>query len=55
MNSSTIVNGIGNISLNASRAPNGVWRSGMYRAVIKGTDSGSGEVDYGELWFEVRN
>ncbi len=55
MGSVTISSGSGVLTLNASRAPGGQWRSGMYSAVIKGTDSGSGDVDYGELWFEVRN
>jgi hypothetical protein len=45
----------GSMSLPASGAPNGSWDAGSYTAVIKGTDSASGDVDYGQLWFEVRN
>ncbi|MBL7206530.1 MAG: hypothetical protein ISS36_02945 [Candidatus Aenigmarchaeota archaeon] len=55
LSASTISSGAGTISLSASRAPNGTWKPGYYSAIIKGTDSSSGESDYGELWFEIRN
>lgn len=54
-NPSTITNGAGNITLDVSLTSNNIWKSGMYTATIEATDSASGDKDYGEIWFEVRN
>jgi hypothetical protein len=41
--------------LPASRAPGNQWKSGSYTAVVKVTETSSGTVDYGRIWFDVRN
>ena len=53
VNKSTITSGSGSLTLAVSNAPNSTWKSGSYRAVLKGTDSG-GTSDYGYAWFTVR-
>ena len=54
LNSSIISGGNGNLTLPVSRSPDGVWKSGSYSVVLRGTDSDSGESDYGQAWFEIR-
>ena len=51
--SSSISSGTGTLSLPASSAPGGAWKTGYYRAIIQGTTS-SGDTDYGYAWFSVK-
>lgn len=53
INSTTFTAGQGTINLPVQYAPGGVWKTGYYRAILKGTDS-SGNVDYGYAWFNVK-
>ena len=53
LNSSSITSGSGSISLPASYASNGTWKTGYYRAVLQATTS-SGDTDYGYAWFGVK-
>ena len=45
--------GQGSITLRASDAPDGSWKTGNYRVIIQGNTS-TGETDYGYAWFSVR-
>ncbi len=53
VNTSTITNGQGTITLSANHTAEGAWKTGSYRAVLKGTDNG-GTSDYGYAWFSIR-
>ncbi len=53
VNTSTVTNGQGTITLSANHTTEGSWKTGYYRAVLKGTDSG-GTSDYGYAWFSIR-
>jgi len=53
LNTSTVTNGQGTISLPANYSLSGQWQTGNYRAVLKGVDNG-GNTDYGYAWFEIR-
>ncbi|MBI4158912.1 hypothetical protein HY500_01490 [Candidatus Woesearchaeota archaeon] len=53
ISSATITSGTGSISLPASKAPNGVWRTGYYRVILQATTS-SGDTDYGYASFGVK-
>ena len=53
LNSTSITSGQGTISIPASNAKNGQWKTGNYRAVLKGTTS-AGDSDYGYAWFGVK-
>ena len=53
INISTVTNGRGNFTLPVSYAPGGQWKTGYYRAILKGTDT-DGNIDYGYAWFEIR-
>ncbi|MBI4182072.1 MAG: hypothetical protein HY520_03845 [Candidatus Aenigmarchaeota archaeon] len=55
MNSTSLSNGQGTMSLPSSRAPNATWKSGSYMAFVKVTEASSGTVDYGQVWFDIRN
>ncbi|MBI4360372.1 hypothetical protein HY572_01215 [Candidatus Micrarchaeota archaeon] len=54
LNSSTIANGAGTLTLNANGTPSGAWPAGYYTARIQVTTD-DGRTDYGDAWFEVRN
>ena len=49
----TITTGQGSITLNPNKTADGQWKTGYYRAILKGVDSG-GNVDYGYAWFSIR-
>ncbi len=49
----SISNGQATLSLRADYAEGGSWKSGNYRAVLKGTDS-AGNTDYGYAWFSIK-
>ncbi len=53
VNTSTITNGQGTMTLQANHTASGQWKTGYYRAILKGTDSG-GTSDYGYAWFAVK-
>lgn len=53
LNTSTVTNGQGNITLPVAFAPGGEWKPGSYSVTLQGTDNG-GTTDYGDAWFEVR-
>ncbi len=53
LNTSTVTNGQGTISLPANYSLSGQWHTGNYRAVLKGVDNG-GKTDYGYASFEIR-
>ncbi|MBI2548238.1 hypothetical protein HYW21_02710 [Candidatus Woesearchaeota archaeon] len=53
LNTSTVTNGQGNITLPVTFAPGGEWKPGSYSVTLQGTDSG-GTSDYGDAWFEIR-
>ena len=53
LNSSSITSGQGSISIPASNAKNGQWKTGNYRAVLQGTTT-AGDTDYGYAWFGVK-
>ncbi len=53
ISSATITSGTGSISLPASKAPDGTWRTGYYRVILQATTSG-GDTDYGYAWFSVK-
>ncbi|MEK6924019.1 MAG: hypothetical protein AABW54_02165 [Candidatus Micrarchaeota archaeon] len=54
LNSTTTNGGSGTLTLPAWRAPGGNWSSGSYTAIIKGVTA-DGSVDYGDMWFSIRN
>jgi hypothetical protein len=54
VNSSTITNGRGTMELSSNYTDTELWRTGSYRAILKGTDNGGSE-DYGYAWFQVKN
>ncbi len=53
INSSSITTGQGTITLPVQFAPEGAWKTGYYRVILKGTDA-SGNTDYGYAWFGVK-
>ncbi|MDP2925325.1 MAG: hypothetical protein Q8N99_03060 [Nanoarchaeota archaeon] len=53
LNSSTITTGSGSISIPASYASGGQWKTGQYRVIIQGTTT-TGDSDYGYAWFGVK-
>ena len=53
VNTSTITNGQGTITLSSNHTTEGAWKTGSYRAVLKGTDNG-GTSDYGYAWFSIK-
>ncbi|MBS3074642.1 hypothetical protein J4447_04295 [Candidatus Pacearchaeota archaeon] len=53
VNSTSITTGQGTITLPAQYAPEGNWKTGYYRVILKGTDS-NGNSDYGYAWFGVK-
>jgi len=53
VNTSTITNGQGTLTLSANNTLTGQWKTGSYRAILKGTDNG-GETDYGYAYFSIR-
>ncbi len=53
VSSATITSGTGTISLPASLAKGGLWKTGYYRAVLQATTT-SGDTDYGYAWFGVK-
>ncbi len=53
LNSSSISGSMGTISMPASYASGGVWKTGYYRVVLQATTS-SGDTDYGYAWFGVK-
>lgn len=53
ISASSVTSGTGAISLPASAAPGGSWKTGYYRVVIQGTTS-DGDTDYGYAWFGVK-
>jgi len=53
INTSTVTNGQGVITLPANETLDGKWKTGQYRAILKGTDT-DGNTDYGYAWFGIR-
>src|SRR3989344_117273 len=53
LNSTSITSGSGTISIPASNAQGGVWKTGNYRAVLQATTS-NGDTDDGYAWFGVK-
>lgn len=53
LNTTSITNGQGTILLPVRGNSAGTWKTGNYRAVLKGVDS-SGNVDYGYAWFSIK-
>ncbi len=53
INASTITNGQGSMTLNVNHTTAGKWKTGNYRAILKGTDNG-GNTDYGYAWFGIK-
>ena len=49
----SITTGQGTITLEASNAQDGTWKTGNYRVILKGVDSG-GNTDYGYAGFSIR-
>ncbi|MBI4018034.1 MAG: hypothetical protein HY368_00285, partial [Candidatus Aenigmarchaeota archaeon] len=49
----TLTNGVGSVSLPATRSATGTWTGGYYSAVIKATVND--QVDFGEAWFSIRS
>ncbi|MBI4438590.1 hypothetical protein HY640_01520 [Candidatus Woesearchaeota archaeon] len=54
VNSSNVTNGWGSFSITHDRTPRKKWQTGSYSVTIKGTNDVTGETDYGEAWFSVR-
>ncbi|OIO65680.1 hypothetical protein AUJ68_02430 [Candidatus Woesearchaeota archaeon CG1_02_57_44] len=54
LSSSSVSSGSGSVVLDPARLTDGQWKSGSYKAVLKGVDDSSGTVDYGEAMFEIR-
>ncbi|MBI2133081.1 hypothetical protein HYU11_00190 [Candidatus Woesearchaeota archaeon] len=54
LNSSNVTNGWGSFSVFHDKTPKGLWQTGTYSVTIKGTNDATGEIDYGEAWFNVR-
>lgn len=54
LNASTVTSGAGSFTLQHTLSSKGVWDVGSYSAIVKVTDSASGESDYGEIWFEIK-
>lgn len=54
LNASNISNGRGSFTLTTDRLPKGRWESGYYVVTIKGTNTASGESDYGQAWLGIR-
>ncbi|MBI5393628.1 hypothetical protein HZA96_07215 [Candidatus Woesearchaeota archaeon] len=53
LNSTTVTNGVGSLTLEVNRTPAKLWSTGRYQAILKATDS-SGTTDYGKANFEIR-
>jgi len=53
LNTSSVTNGQGSLTLSVNHTPAGNWKSGSYRVVLKGIDNG-GNNDYGYAWFQVK-
>ena len=53
ISSATITSGTGTISLPASKAPGGTWKTGYYRVILQATTT-NGDTDYGYAWFSVK-
>ncbi|MBI2141619.1 hypothetical protein HYU16_04330 [Candidatus Woesearchaeota archaeon] len=54
LNASNVTNGRGTFTLETSRLPKGRWEPGYYFATIKGTNTATGESDYGQAWFGIK-
>lgn len=53
LNSSTTSSGTATITIPVANSKKGLWDTGHYRVVLKGTDN-SGNIDYGYAWFSVK-
>ncbi|MBI3334563.1 hypothetical protein HYZ97_03690, partial [Candidatus Pacearchaeota archaeon] len=53
LNTTTLTTGTGSLTLPVSGAKGSKWQTGNYRIILKGTDA-SGNIDYGYVWFSVR-
>lgn len=49
----SITNGQGTLTLPVNNTLGNVWKTGSYRAILKGTDNG-GTSDYGYAWFQIK-
>ena len=54
LNSSNITSGRGAFTLQTSKLLKGQWQPGYYVATIKGTNTATGESDYGSAWFGIK-
>ncbi|MBI3037201.1 hypothetical protein HYY73_05645 [Candidatus Woesearchaeota archaeon] len=54
LNASNVSNGRGTFTLTTDRLPRGKWEPGYYVITIKGTNTASGESDYGQAWLGIR-
>ncbi len=54
LNSSNITNGWGSFTIYHDRTSKGQWQTGTYSVTVKGTNDATGDTDYGEAWFSVR-
>ncbi len=54
LNASNISNGRGSFLLSTDRLPRGRWEPGYYVVTIKGTNTASGESDYGQAWLGIK-
>lgn len=53
VSSVTITNGQGTLTLPVNNTLSGSWKTGSYRALLKGTDT-AGTSDYGYAYFQIR-
>ncbi len=53
VNKTTITTGQGTMTISVNNTDTGAWKSGSYRAVLKGVNS-EGVKDYGYAWFSIR-
>ncbi|MBI2176581.1 hypothetical protein HYU40_04540 [Candidatus Woesearchaeota archaeon] len=54
LNASNISNGRGSFTLSTDRLPRGGWEPGYYVVTVKGTNTASGEIDYGQAWLGIK-
>ncbi len=54
LNASNISNGRGSFTLTTDRLPKKSWEPGYYVVTIKGTNTASGESDYGQAWLGIK-
>ncbi|MBI2145282.1 hypothetical protein HYU18_03065 [Candidatus Woesearchaeota archaeon] len=54
LNASNISNGKGSFTLTTDRLPRKKWEPGYYVVTVKGTNTATGDSDYGQAWLGIK-